>query len=430
MANRPTQKRTTSTRSKSSSSRSRSNSTGARRSNGNRSRKPQNSSTYLYTGVALTAIALILLVSIVACSIGGNSGSGKDKDKDKDINESSEINSSSSESSNTSSDSTSAPDDSSDVSSESSVPDIPVVTPPESGSVEATRKYEDYIGVEYAIDMTKYEKYVCPENEEDFVFIVNPANPLGADFVPENLVWCTNIREGRPKEWSYMDETANYALEAFLAEAAYYGYDDITVTNAYRSYKSQSSLFNGYVDSDIKSDYVCDECNKYIDYSYYPNKVETRCNDCNSVLTKNGSNYYCEICAVDVASENSYVACADCGAAVRRPDRSETEAHVLTYSTRPGTSEHQSGLCCDMHNLPATTSAFDNTPEARWLAQNAHRFGFILRYPPNTQSVTGIKYESWHFRYVGRTAATEIYEMQEKLGLDRMYTLDEYVKNK
>jgi hypothetical protein len=61
--------------------------------------------------------------------------------------------------------------------------------------------------------------------------------------------------------------------------------------------------------------------------------------------------------------------------------------------------------------MSTTTSAFDNTPEAKWLAKNAHRFGFILRYPPNTQHITGIKHESWHFRYVGRYHATRMTEL-------------------
>lgn len=283
----------------------------------------------------------------------------------------------------------------------------------------STLAYEKYIGVEYAIDMTEYEQYVCPENEKDFVFLVNPSHTLASDYVPKNLVVCTNMREGRPAEWSKIDATANKALEAFLAEAAYYGYDDITVTNAYRSYASQAKLFNDYLERDILQDYKCDDCNEYIDISYYPNKVkeESRCFSCKGELTEIEGEKFCENC-MSVADEATVVCCAECGNAVRRPTEAEATAQVLTYSTRPGTSEHQSGLCCDMHNLSTTSSKFDNTPEAKWLAANAHRFGFILRYPPNTQHITGIKHESWHFRYVGRTAATEMYEKQ--------LTLDEY----
>jgi D-alanyl-D-alanine carboxypeptidase len=72
-----------------------------------------------------------------------------------------------------------------------------------------------------------------------------------------------------------------------------------------------------------------------------------------------------------------------------------------------------------MHNLETTNANFNGTPEAKWLAANAHRFGFILRYPEGTQHITGIKHESWHFRYVGRDAATEMFEK----GL----TLEEYL---
>lgn len=307
-----------------------------------------------------------------------------------------------------------------------------VSTPPESSAPEQssqaessqipldpTEAYEQYIGVEYMVDMTDYEQYVCPENESEFVFVVNPKHPLGSDYVPPNLVKCTYFRETQPASWSKMDATANKALEAFLQEAAYYGFDDITVTSAYRSYNSQASIYQRYFDNDIKQDYVCDTCSEYFDISYFPEKVvkEKRCNACFGVCTEVDGEKFCESC-MSVADEAVIAVCAKCKNAVRRPTEAETEAHVLTYSTKPGTSEHQSGLCCDMHNLSNSTSAFDNTPEALWLAANAHRFGFILRYPPNTQHITGIKHESWHFRYVGRTAATEMYEK----GL----TLDEY----
>ena len=309
-----------------------------------------------------------------------------------------------------------------------SVPDVSEQSTPESSlpeestpSKSPTEAYEDYIGVKYAIDMTEFEQYVCPENEKDFVYLVNPSHTLAADYVPPNLVKCTNIRKGRPESYSYIDATANKALEAFLAEAAYYGYDDITVTNAYRSYKTQAGLFSNYLKNDLATDYKCDTCQEYIDISYFPNKIKKLdcCKSCKGELTEVDGEIFCATCMA-VAEKGQKVVCATCNSEVRRPTEEEATAHVLTYSTRPGTSEHQSGLCCDMHNLPETTSKFDNTPEAKWLAENAHRFGFILRYPPNTQHITGIKHESWHFRYVGRTAATEMYEK----GL----TLDEYCK--
>ncbi len=386
-----------------------------------RRRRKKNTNNYLYIALALCFVALALF-GVLIYQISD------DPDTDENISHSAE------ESLNNSTADTSNPDvfETSDVSlppeeskpDDVSSPEQPDVSEPAADTKpQSTAKYEKYIGVEYAIDMTEYEKFVCPDNEENFVYIVNPDFPLSSSYVPENLVWCTNIREGRPKQWSYIDATANEALEAFLKEAAYYGYDDITVTNAYRSYDSQADLFNGYVDADIKQDYKCDTCKTYIDYSYYPNKVTTLyyCKGCGSEISETDGEFSCEICIMTMESPETKACCSTCKTVLRRPTRDETVAHVLTYSTRPGTSEHQSGLCCDMHNLATTTSAFDNTPEAKWLAANAHRFGFILRYPPNTQHITGIKHESWHFRYVGRTAATEMYEkgltLEEYLGV-------------
>ena len=82
----------------------------------------------------------------------------------------------------------------------------------------------------------------------------------------------------------------------------------------------------------------------------------------------------------------------------------------------PGTSEHQSGLCCDLHNLPAASQAFANTDEYSWLLQNCAKFGFILRYPKDKTDITKIMFEPWHYRYVGRYHAQII--MSEGLCLE------------
>ncbi|HHW69550.1 MAG TPA: M15 family metallopeptidase [Tenericutes bacterium] len=78
-----------------------------------------------------------------------------------------------------------------------------------------------------------------------------------------------------------------------------------------------------------------------------------------------------------------------------------------TYSARPGHSEHQTGLTVDINMVE---DEFANTKEAKWLANNAHKYGFILRYPKNKEHITGYSYEPWHFRYVGKEVAKFIYE--------------------
>ncbi|MGG5357992.1 MULTISPECIES: M15 family metallopeptidase [unclassified Enterococcus] len=83
----------------------------------------------------------------------------------------------------------------------------------------------------------------------------------------------------------------------------------------------------------------------------------------------------------------------------------------------PGTSEHELGLAVDINAEP---SASTDKEVYGWLADNAYRYGFILRYPSNKVQITGVDYEPWHFRYVGKKAAKEITEagitLEEYLG--------------
>jgi len=92
-----------------------------------------------------------------------------------------------------------------------------------------------------------------------------------------------------------------------------------------------------------------------------------------------------------------------------------------TFSAKPGQSEHQTGLAmditCKSMNFQLDTT-FGETEEGKWVAENAHRFGFVVRYPQGKENITGYQYEPWHLRYVGPTLANEVYESQ--------LTLEEY----
>lgn len=100
---------------------------------------------------------------------------------------------------------------------------------------------------------------------------------------------------------------------------------------------------------------------------------------------------------------------------------SKGQAAADKFSARPGQSEHQSGLAiditCEAMNYQLDDTFF-NTEEGKWVAENAHRFGFIIRYPKGKEEITGYQYEPWHLRYVGNILAKEVYES----GL----TLEEY----
>ena len=157
------------------------------------------------------------------------------------------------------------------------------------------------------------------------------------------------------REARMMRYTAEKALEALFIEMSAAGYPDVSVTSAYRSYEEQDGLYSSYVQNEIWSG----------------------------------------------LSEEDAVAKVD------------------TYSARPGTSEHQTGLCCDMHNLPAADQAFAEQPAYAWLKDNAWKFGFIERFPEGKEEVTGYSFEPWHYRFVGRKAAAKIY--------NQGITLEEYL---
>lgn len=82
-----------------------------------------------------------------------------------------------------------------------------------------------------------------------------------------------------------------------------------------------------------------------------------------------------------------------------------------TYSARPGYSEHQLGYSIDVTDANYSNfDEFEHTKEYTWLQANAHKYGFILRYPKDKEYITGYQFESWHYRYVGVEIATYIYE--------------------
>lgn len=216
------------------------------------------------------------------------------------------------------------------------------------------------VSFEYSFDISPYLKFIDPEDLAYYSLLVNKDTPpLRADYAPRTLVLSKNARSGR-EDQCYMDATAAMALEAFLKEAAFAGFPDISVTNAYRSYNTQNYLFNDY---------------------YF--KMEAAAN----------------------------------------PGLSKDEVlkRVADYCFPPGQSEHQTGLCCDMHNVPVgAQERFNNSDAAVWLQENACHFGFILRYPEGKESITGAVYESWHFRFVGRTVAVYLYK--NDLTLDEFYS--------
>lgn len=94
-------------------------------------------------------------------------------------------------------------------------------------------------------------------------------------------------------------------------------------------------------------------------------------------------------------------------------DEVQAFAVAKTKVALPGASEHNLGLAADIvaEDYEELDAGFENTPECQWLTAHCAEYGFIPRYPKEKSAITGIQYEPWHFRYVGRDAAAEIVRM-------------------
>ena len=101
--------------------------------------------------------------------------------------------------------------------------------------------------------------------------------------------------------------------------------------------------------------------------------------------------------------------------------RPEAEKKAASAVARPGTSEHELGLAVDIvdESNQRLNQYQANTAVQGWLMHNSWRYGFILRYPSDKTDITGIQYEPWHYRFVGKEAARIIYENN--------WTLEEYI---
>ncbi|MBQ9773825.1 MAG: M15 family metallopeptidase [Clostridia bacterium] len=230
---------------------------------------------------------------------------------------------------------------------------------------------EQYLSIEYTYRTAGIDESVLTtDHDPTYLLLANKSHRLGKDYQPANLIRVTSPTD--EDEELELEARAAWALYEMFREMQTDGISDVFVTSAYRSYNYQNSLYDHYLE--IEQDGISDEAWQYLGSAY----IQSEYIDCNKSKLK----------------------------------LEDAERVVQSYSARAGESEHQTGLCVDLITPDMNqhlTEAFENTEAFAWLSQNAHRFGFILRYPKGKESITGYTYEPWHYRYVGREAATNIY---------------------
>ena len=106
--------------------------------------------------------------------------------------------------------------------------------------------------------------------------------------------------------------------------------------------------------------------------------------------------------------------------------KSDGAAVADTYSSRPGNSEHQTGLCFDLNTIE---DSFQYTNEGKWVNDNCYKYGFCNRFPKGKDSATGYQYESWHLRYVGVDLATKLYNNGDWLSLEEYFGITSQYPN-
>lgn len=175
-------------------------------------------------------------------------------------------------------------------------------------------------------------------NADAYDVVVDKKRFLSAEYIPSDLVGLKVPTCLQNPEVNQLREAASQALYEMF-EAAKEENINLVARSGYRSYATQTSLYNG-------------------------------------IVKKNGQDY------------------AD------------------KYSAIPGQSEHQTGLAIDITAESVglqLEDTFGDTLEGKWVLVNAHKFGFIIRYPENKENITGYMFEPWHLRYLGVNLATEVY---------------------
>lgn len=234
-----------------------------------------------------------------------------------------------------------------------------------------TKPAEYHASQVYAYGTAVDESVLTTSKDAIYLLLANKEYALTEGYEPSNL---TTLPNDIVTSWHtdlQLEERTAAALLYMLDEMKSAGVTDIKVTSAYRSYQRQKQLFQTYLEK---------EC---------------------SQITADAIAYFgIEYIQAHYADGERGLSSAD------------AKKVVLSYSAYPGTSEHQTGLCVDFITSSMGTSLtaeFENTDAFRWLSENAYRFGFILRYPKGKEAVTGYSYEPWHYRFVGREAATDIH---------------------
>lgn len=190
------------------------------------------------------------------------------------------------------------------------------------------------------------------------ILLVNSQNPIDRHYRPESMINIANY-VNTTRSPLYLEEGAGNAYIRMVASMREYGIADMAAVSGFRDFEHQTRIHNAQVERQA-----------------------------------------------------------------RHFSMDEARRRAAMIVAAPGTSEHQTGLAVDVSSAEigfALSVRFENTRAFRWLSENAHVYGFIIRYPRDSTDITGVIFEPWHLRYVGTEHSRRIFESS--------LTLEEYLIN-
>lgn len=281
------------------------------------------------------------------------------------------------------------------------------------GLIFGIKKYKEYkyhqtnlyklTQVGYTLDESKLiiDKL---NNENETYFVNNEKNDYVLDIIKEKYFLEKYLYEylDYKKENKKTSNTDVVAIVNVRANKEWYDPKTVRETDLNKGNLILVNKFNY-----LKNDYEPSDITSLdLSYSYDNNRV-----------SKETSDAYLEMAKAAKKDNISLMA----NSSFRTYDRQEAVykefyyskgvSYADKYAARAGYSEHQTGLAIDIFTSGrSTTSDFDTSDAFKWLQTNAHKYGFILRYPKDKEYLTGYNYESWHYRYLGVETATKVYE--------------------
>jgi len=250
------------------------------------------------------------------------------------------------------------------------------------------------------LDKTKIEKLLTTEKNEKLINILNEKY-----FLIKNL----------DKYIAYSDKNPEISLTEVIAlvnvhrDQDYYENMEVTDTS-----KGNTMLVNKY--NSLSKDYEVEDLKTISKtYSYGDNKK----------LNKEAYDAFISL-ADDAKKEgytilivSSYRTYQDQEDVWKDYKASFGTKKADAYAARAGSSEHETGLAIDVADYNDKNDKFEATESFKWMQTNAHKYGYILRYPKGKENITGYSYEAWHYRYVGIDTATKVYN--EGITYDEYY---------